>query len=121
MALQGPLIPIVLIPRFTSYFNTAGSRDFPSVALDVSAYVGGDVVIWCGPLLGTSSPTITVTAQDSEDGQNWSNLATGGAGSTSAVMSLTLTRRWLRVLVTITGTNAAITCWCAGSLEQRVA
>src|SRR6188768_1691004 len=119
MALQGPLIPIVLIPRFTSYFNVSGSRDFPSVALDVSAYVGGDIVLWCGPLLGTSSPTIAVTVQDSEDALNWSTIGTGGASSTSGVISLTLTRRWLRVLVTITGTNAAITCWCAGSLERR--
>lgn len=120
MALEGQITPLVLIPRFTSYINPSSTRDFPSVALDASAYSGGEVVLWCGPLIG-SSASVDVEIQDSEDGVIWTALDSGGGSSSSETLTLTLKRRWLRIVVTLAGTNAAITCWCSGYLKRRVA
>ena len=120
MAVKGPLVPIVLIPRFTSYIATTTATLFYSNAIDVSDYVGGTVVAGRGPLVGTSGPGVSIGLEESADATSWHNVVAMSMGGTSDECTFTLSRRWLRVRVAITGTNTAVTCWCAGSLERRI-
>jgi hypothetical protein len=119
MALKGPLVPIVLIPRFTSYVSSMTTL-YPSNPIDVMDYVGGTVVAGRGPVLGTGGPSVTIAIDESEDMVIWTNVVSIGLSTTSTEIDFTLTRRWMRVSVTLVGTNPAVTCWCAGSLERRV-
>ncbi len=124
MGLSGQLTPIVFVPKFTSYVGTGNYRTSP---IDVSAYSGGTFVAWRGPLVGdpATHPGLFVVIQDSEDENNWFDLAHADLDAVELdTVDITLTRRWLRCNVQLhndTGTDpAAVTCWCVGSLERRV-
>ena len=118
MSLTGALVPIVLIPRFTSYIGpNAGLSSLP---VDVSAYASGTIVAWRGPFVGTS-PFFSIVIAESEDRVIWTNLATINLTSlTTDQATVTLTRKWLRVTAILTGTSIAVSSWCTGYLERRV-
>ena len=123
--MEGELVPVVLIPRFTTYI---GSSAFASLALEVERFSGGSVSLWRGPLIGTGSPTFTAFMETSEDGVDWvsQNGATGYSPGANGFLPVTLgtlglPRRLFRIRVVLTGTGVAVTCWCAGSLVRRLA
>lgn len=120
MALTGEIVPIVLIPRFST-FAGAGTA-YPGIAIDVTDYDSGTVRAWRGPILGTSSPGLSLVIEHSSDGLNWSQLVAPSLASVTTVeVTLTLTRRFLRITATLSGTNPAVTLWCSGQLRKRVA
>jgi len=119
---QGELVPLVLLPRYTSY---VGASTFVTIAMDVTEYQTAIVNIWRGKLTG-SSPTILLTFQESTDQVNWTtcagtNVAAYDPGQeTEGQASATIAKRWFRVQVVLGGTSPAGTCWAVGFLEQRL-
>ena len=116
--MAGLYVPLVLIPRFSTY---AGATTFSTVGMDTSEYEKAVLSFWrSGP--GTLT-TFAITFEESMDQITWSTCGGGPftdpGATTETQFSPVLTKRWFRVSVTLTGTNATVTCWCIGFLEQR--
>ncbi|MCE9637716.1 MAG: hypothetical protein K8T90_18610 [Planctomycetes bacterium] len=121
--MAGELVPLVLIPRFTTY---AGKGTFTTVALDVSAFGLVHLATWAGPLLGDTTSGAALTAavlQHSEDGDDWQVFAPMLSTPNSHMLSSApLMRRYLRAkLQFVADANdvVALTCWSTGYLERR--
>ena len=118
--MTGALTPVVLIPRYTSFL---GENEFISEAIDASMYCAGALRLWRGELKGTDTPTYLLFVETSNDKNVWVPQDVAGydpGANDSMPITLTLTQRWLRTRVVLEGTNPAVTCWCAGTLERRV-
>jgi len=119
--MPGELVPLVLLPRYTTF---AGVDDFVTLAMDVTDYSSAIVNLWRGKLLGTN-PTMTVLLEESSDQVTW---FTCSGGSTPALVEddevqrvATLNKRWFRIKVTLGGTSSPVgTCWAVGFLERRL-
>jgi hypothetical protein len=110
----GEAVPLVLVPRFSSF---AGANTFTTAALRVSDYATANVALWRGPL---KTGTFSAQFEVSHDGQDWDPEGTAiTTADDSTERSMTLTKRWLRLKIVLTG-DAAITCWCTGLLEKRI-
>jgi hypothetical protein len=124
--MRGPLVPVVLAPRFTSF---VGEGEFRTAPMDVSAYARLAVDFWRGPLsAGGAGAAFEAWLEGSTDpgALVWTDITPGGgpitADDTSSVLSLDLTYRYLRLRVVLTPDDdwVAITVWMAGSLEARI-
>lgn len=117
--MSGELVPLVLIPRYSSY---AGASLFTTVAMDVTDYQSAIVNVWRGKLVGTS-PTFAISFEESTDQDSWSTCTNGSGGDpgseTEAQYNPTLTKRWFRAKITLAGTDPIGTCWAVGFLELR--
>ena len=119
--MAGELTPLVVLPRYTTY---AGASIFVTIAMDVTEYQTAIVNLWRGRLIGTDTPTITFTCQESSDQVNWTDCAGTNVNDdpgqeTELQASATLAKRWFRLRIVLTGTNPIATCWAVGFLEQR--
>ncbi len=117
--MAGKLFPLVLLPRLTTL---AGAGAFKTIGVDVSAFESAIVHVWRGTLRGTV-PTILVGFEESEDLDRWTDC-TGGtpfapAADTETMVELTLKRRYLRAVVTLSGTNVAVSLFAVGHLVSR--
>lgn len=117
--MAGNLVPLVLIPRFTSYI---GANTFVTVGMDVSEYVKAIVNAWRGAMTG-STPTFALSFEESTDQDSWTTC-TGGSSAdpganTEAQYTPTLAKRWFRVKLVLAGTQPCVTCWALGFLEMR--
>jgi hypothetical protein len=123
MGARGELVPLVLVPRFTSYL---GSAEYASVPLDVSAFSGGTATLWRGRLVGTGA-TFALYTETSHDGYVWSGYPVGPGGpvpydpgdDASTEVGLAFAHRWFRVRLVLGGTDPGVTCWLTGLLEYR--
>jgi hypothetical protein len=124
MGARGELVPLVLIPRFTSFFGTS---ELATVALDVSAFAGGEATLWRGKLIGAGA-TFELYTETSHDGIAWFGYPLGGGGAPVpwdpgdddfVDVGLAFAHRWFRVRVVLTGTDPGVTCWMTGMLEYR--
>lgn len=127
--MKGDLVPVVMIPRFTSY---VGEGTYTTVPMDVSGFKSATLEFWRGLLHGTVGQ-VSFNAHFEEAAQpsppsasDWVALISPiSAPNTSSLLPLTFTRQFFRIrieLATSDDTNnlAAITCWAAGSLEKRI-
>jgi hypothetical protein len=91
--------------------------------IDVSAYESMILNIWRGPVAPVSTGTFSLTAEESTDQDTWTTVsgisAVAGTTNTEVQVTGTLVKRWMRVKVTLTGTDPAATCWALGFLVQR--
>ena len=117
--MAGELVPLVLIPRYTTY---SGDLTFTTIAMDVTDYQSAIVNVWRGKLLGTS-PGITISFEESTDQVNWSTCASGTGGDpgedTEAQYTPTIAKRWFRAKVVLTGADPIVSSWAVGFLELR--
>lgn len=121
--MAGELTPLVLLPRYTTY---AGASTFVTIAMDVTEFQSAITSCWRGKLLGTNTPTVAFTFQESSDQQNWTTC--GGSNvngydpgeETEGQSTATLTKQWFRIKVVLGGTTPAATCWVVGYLERRL-
>jgi hypothetical protein len=119
----GQLVPVVLLPRFTSF---VGSGSFTTVPMNVEEYETGTVIFWRGKLVGgAASNPFTAYIEESHDAQLWVPLGPGAITTSdrSDDYLILLKRRWLRVRVELaadTNSLAGISLWMAGSLVGRV-
>jgi len=115
--MPGKIVPVVFIPRFTSY---AGTVYFDTVPMDVSPFETVVVSVWRGQLLGTS-PTFNIAFQQATDKLDWTALESGDPGEAVEYQwSVALqNKRWFRVRVSLGGTGTVATCYAAGYLVAR--
>ena len=125
MANTGLYVPLVMIPRFTTYI---GQGTYTTAPLDVSAYSSFSLTVWRGPLVSGTGPGagLNIVFQDSDDTEVWAQLAPTpivSAGPASTAVSCPLIRRWMRLKLTLTENPTdhivALTCWAIGNLELR--
>ena len=122
--MAGLNVPLVMIPRFTSY---VGAAAYTTAPLDVSEYGSFVLTVWRGPLVGTpvSGAALSLVFEQSDDADVWSTF-TGVSAITTAnansVVTADLTMRWFRAKVTLTEDAnhvVALTCWAVGNLVRR--
>ena len=103
--MSGQLVPLVLIPRFSSY---VGAGTFVTVGMDVSDYQKAIVNVWRGALTG-SSPTFLISFEESTDQDSWSTCAGGTPADpgalTEAQYTPTLGKRWFRTKLVLGGSQ----------------
>jgi len=123
MMSSGELVPLVLLPRYSTF---AGPSVFMTIAMDVTEYQTAIVNCWRGILNGASTPTVQFTFQESSDQVTWTTCSgTNVSGfdpgqEAEGQAEATLSKRWFRILVALTGDTPSITCWAVGFLEQRL-
>jgi len=117
--MAGELVPLVLIPRYTSY---TGDSVFTTIAMDVSEYEKAIVNVWRGKL-GGSTPTFDITFEESTDQDTWTTCTNGTGGDpgteTETQYAPVLAKRWFRAKLTLGGTMPTATAWAIGFLELR--
>ena len=115
--MKGTLMPVVVLPRYTSLL---GGGTFTTVPVDVSEYSAATLTLWRGyTALGGS---FTAYFEDSHDALEWTVLNGSGSdpgANASVIVRFDLSRRWLRARVVLASTDSA-TCWVVGALEERV-
>jgi len=117
--MPGTLVPIVLLPRFTTF--SGPTTTFYTVGMEVSEY--SKVILSTWRSSGASLSGFAVTYEESTDQLTWTTCAGGPFSDPGAFAEIQhqpeLTKRWFRIGVTLTGANAVVTCWCIGFLEMR--
>ncbi len=108
---------VVLLPRFTSF---SGARVFRTSPINVRALSGGYVSVWAAEGMGTD-PTFELVIESSVDLLVWDELESfeptpGGAEETLHVL---FQQEWIRIAVTLTGTDPAFVCWAVGNFVTR--
>ena len=112
--MAGQTVPLVLIPRYTSY---VGANTFTTAPLAVSDYAKAHVTFWRGRCPGSFAAVF----ETSHDAVAWTNAlgtTTITTVDTSDKWNIPLRRRWFRVRITLSTTS--ITCWATGLLERRL-
>ena len=117
--MAGERVPVVLVPRYTTYVGQTG---FWTLPLDVQAYSSIELTAWRGPLLGTN-PTFLIYAMKSVDRAFWDEVP-GSTGDdpgpdTEHSYSWPLSGRWFRLRITLGGTLPGVTWWAQGFLIKR--
>ena len=120
----GELVPVVMLPRFTSY---VGPGTFATAPLGVEAFSGGEVTFWRGPLVGGAATSpFTAYLEESHDALVWTlafpTAVTQVNRSDSCAMPFT--KRWFRVRVVLAANASGvvgISLWMAGAFVRRVA
>lgn len=117
--MAGELVPLVMLPRYTTF---AGATTFLTIAMDVTEYSKAILNAWRGPLSGGG--LFKLTCQESTDGLNWADCAgeswpVDPTQDTEDQYDATISRRWFRVKLELTGSTPAVTCWVVGFLERR--
>lgn len=118
--MAGQLAPVVMIPRYSAY---TGADTFTTVPIEVSRYDSMLLSVWRSPLIGTS-PTFTITFEQSMDQQTWSTITVSPANTDPGADAETqysgsLTKRWFRVKIVLGGTNPVATCYVVGAFVMR--
>jgi len=121
--LVGAMVPVVMLPRFTSY---VGPGSYSTAPMDVTAFDYGEVTFWRGPLVGgaTTDPFLAYL-EESHDTLTWTAATPSlpiTAVNTFTRQVLTLTKRWFRVRVVLDDDAngvVALTMWMAGALQAR--
>ena len=123
--MAGELVPLVLIPRFSTYAGEANY--FSTIAMDVTEFQTAIVNVWRGPMVASGgTPAFKVTFQESTDQDSWSTCGstsadTAVAEDTETQFNADLKKRWFRMRVLLEGTNPVATAWAVGFLEERTA
>lgn len=129
--MAGELVPLVLLPRYTTYAGkpSSGNTYFSTIALDVTQYQNAILNVWRGKLVGTAAtPPVKFWFEESTDQDSWS-VCTGSPGGASGgdpgenaetQYVLELKKRWFRVKVELGNADNVLSCWAVGFLEERL-
>jgi len=116
--MAGLNVPIVLIPRFTSY---VGGGIYDTLPIPISAYESLVLSFWMNTGVGTA-PTLSVSLLESNDLDRWEPCVgtpvTPVPGS-EVQMTVTLSKAWFRFLVSLSPADAGFTVWAQGFLQLR--
>jgi len=124
--MRGPLVPVGVLPRFTS---CVGPGTYETVPLDVQRYENGHFIFWRGPLVGGAAlDPFRAWLEESHDAQVWTVAGTTPSqpfttANTSGGIAVVITKRWFRVRVVLAADAngvVAISLWMAGTLDLRV-
>ena len=125
--MNGELLPLVMIPRFTSY---VGEGTYTTVPLEISEFEGAAIEFWRGHLAGKAQgATFAAYLEEAFEASpptlaDWTTLASTTADNASNLYQVAFSQRYFRIRIVLVkdATNglAAITCWAAGTLERRI-
>jgi hypothetical protein len=120
--MKGELVPVVMLPRFTSYL---GEGSFATAPMPVEAYQNIVVTFWRGPLVGGDATTpFEAFFEVSHDAYEW-EVVEGPIDdvNTSGKFDVELTKRWFRVRIELLGDAngvVGLSMWMAGVLQRTV-
>ena len=118
--MAGELVPLVLLPRYSTF---VGALVFTTIGMEASNYSKAIVNVWRGSMTGTS-PTFGAVFEESTDQNTWTTCVNGTGGDPGAdseqQYTPDLSMRWFRIKVTLAGTDPAVSCWAMGFFERRV-
>lgn len=119
--MAGRNVPIVLIPRFSTY---VGQTTCWSQPIPVSAYSGLTFDFWNATMNGAPAAGVQIDVQQSNDNVSWETCQGGSPfirspGTGQAQLTAVLNKAWMRFGVTPLGTQPGITCWAQGFFELR--
>jgi hypothetical protein len=126
--MAGELVPLVMLPRYTTYAGLISGEYFTTMAIDVTQYQNAIVNVWRGLIVGTAgSPPIITKFEESTDQVSWTECAGSPDGSiivypaqnVEKQYTLTLTKRWFRMKVQLGHATNIVSCWAVGFLERR--
>ena len=123
--MAGELVPLVMLPRYTTYAGTKPNIGFTTVGMDVTEFDAAILNIWRGAMLGGGSPLFKVNCEESTDQNTWT-ICTGTTEDTEVdedeelQFNPELTKRWFRLRIEISGTAPVVSCWGVGFLVQRL-
>ncbi|MCE9637731.1 MAG: hypothetical protein K8T90_18685 [Planctomycetes bacterium] len=107
---------IVLLPRYTSF---SGAQVLTTAPINVRAFASATIGFWVGNGIGTT-PTIAMEIQQSPDLKIWTSLSTfTGTPETEVTNNVTFEMEWVRLAITLTGTDPGFTGWCVGDFVTR--
>lgn len=118
---QGKAVPVVMIPRFTTFVGP--SPIYFTSPVRVEAYDQALITVYRGPISGSGgSVGFSFLESTDRDPNYWSiideNVDPGSNAQTQVVA--TLTKRWFRMGIILGGTTPnGVTCWAQGFLLRR--
>jgi hypothetical protein len=125
--MAGELVPLVLLPRYTTYAGKITDSYFTTVGMDVTQFEYAIVNFWRGKIVGTAgTPEFTVWFEESTDQSVWSECTGSPPGgddpgeNTEVQWVLTLKKRWFRVRIQLGEADNVVSCWAVGFLEERL-
>src|SRR5213593_1920507 len=112
--MAGLFIPLVLLPRYTTYSGATGAS-FTTVGMVVSDYEKAVVSFWRSAGVNLSGAQ-TIAFEESMDQLTWTTCAGGPftdpGANTEGQFQPVLSKRWFRINITLSLTaNGALTCW----------
>lgn len=129
--MAGELVPLVLLPRYTTYAGlpgtgggTIGVAYFSTIGMDVTQYQSAIVNVWRGKLIGTAAVAPKFNLEESSDQVSWTPC-TGPAAdfdpgeNVEDQYTAALSKRWFRIKLLLGNADNVLTCWAVGFLEQR--
>jgi len=128
MTMSDDLVPLVMLPRFTTYAGRASpSQYFATIGMDLTEYDQAVINMWRGNVVGSITPGFAVWFEESTDQDNWTVCtgAPGGAAgcdpgqNTEQQYTLAIRKRWFRMRVQLGGADNVVTCWAVGYLHLR--
>ena len=123
--MAGMQTPVVMIPRYSCY---SGAETYTTIPIDVTAYSAITLSTWRSAFIGSASPAVAFTLQESTDQSSetsWTTVSGTNCSSYDPGLHVegqqtgTLTKRWFRLKIVLSGTDPAATCWSIGFLVQR--
>lgn len=124
--MTGSLVPIVVLPRFTSY---VGAGSYTTEPLPMEGFDKGRVTFWRGPLVGgAASDPFRTYFEESQDAVTWTEAGTTPsqpvtAANTVGGFEVLFRKKWFRIRVELAADAngvVGISLWMVGELEQRV-
>jgi hypothetical protein len=106
---------LILLPRFTTF---AGATTFETPPMNVRGYGQALLDLMVAGRLGAPPAGLAVTVQESPDLGIWQGVGTLVPGATTEV---SFSFEWMRLTITVSGPDPAVTCWCVGNFVRRQA
>ena len=119
--MEGPrVVPIVLIPRFTTF---AGANvEFRTHAIAVTEFESIEVFVWRGDL-ASGAWSVTFAVEESMDQENWTTVISASPTAktelrTTGTLTKSYTRAWMSVSASA-GDFPVVTAYAVGNLIRR--
>lgn len=106
---------LILLPRFTTF---AGATTFETPPMNVRGYGEALIDLQLAGAIGAPAAALVVEVQESPDLGIWRDIGTLVSGTTTSV---TFAFEWIRLKITVSGADPAVTCWCVGNFIRRQA
>ena len=114
------VVPIVLIPRFTTFAGP--NYEFRTHAMAVTEYESIEVFVWRGDL-DDPGWSVTFAVEESMDQENWTIVISASPSATSELRTYgTLTKSYIRAYIHVgasSGDFPILTTYATGNLIRR--
>lgn len=106
---------LILLPRYTTF---VGARTYVTPPVHVRDFASADLIAFVGEMIG-STPGIEIQAEESPNLDHWIDNGDPYDTEGETVGSHTFRMDWLRLRITLSGTDPAATLWMVGNFVER--